>query len=80
MLETFLVLTDEERLQLQKKRASKLRKRQRAAGEDDTLTTAERHQLSVEDQHKRHEPVRVPARLSSVDVLCNGAAVCKVGC
>ena len=83
VLESFLVLTDEKRLQLQKKRASKQRKRQRAAGEDDSLTTAARQQLSVEDQHRRHEPVRVPsAKLSSISVISTtGAAdncVCKV--
>ena len=81
------MLTDEERLQLQKKRASKQRKRQRAAGEDDSLTTADRQQLSVEDQHRRHEPVRVPsAKLSSISVISTAGAataaadncVCKV--
>ena len=76
VLESFLVLNDEERLQLQKKRASKQRKRQRAAGEDDSLTTADRQQLSVEDQHRRHEAVRVPsAKLSSIsDISTTGAA------
>lgn len=79
VLESFLVLTDDERLQLQKKRASKQRKRQRAAGEDDSLTTADKLQLSVEDQHRRHEPVRVPqAKLCCLDVLCNSAGVCQV--
>lgn len=77
-IEAFLILTDEERMQLQKKRASKLRKRQRAAGEDDSLTKADKHQLSVEDQHKRHEPVRLPAKPGSLEVLCTAAGLCQV--
>ena len=77
-IETFLILTDEERTQLQRKRASKLRKRLRAAGEDDSLTTADKHQLTIEDQHKRHDLLRLPAKPSSVDTLCSTAGSCQV--
>lgn len=72
------MLTEDEITQLQRRRASKLRKRLRAAGEDDSLTTADKHQLTIEDQHRRHEPVRLPAKPSSLDTVCSTAGALQV--
>lgn len=78
-IEAFKILTDEERLHLQKKRASKARKRQRAAGQDDAETTADNQALTMEDQHKRHEPVRLPAKVGAVDASSSATGTCQVG-
>lgn len=78
ILEAFLILTADERAQLQKKRASKTRKRLRAAGEDDSEVTAENLELSIEDQHKRHDVLRLPAKISSIDVACVSSTTCQV--
>ena len=77
-MEAFKILSAEERLQLRKKRASKARKRQRAAGEDDSNTVADSQLLTMDDQHRRHEPVRLPARVGSIDTVRLSGDTCQV--
>lgn len=78
MLEAFKILTPDEILHLQKKRASKARKRQRATGEDTSNTTSDSQRLTLEDQHRRHEPIRLPAKLAAVDAVALADDVCQV--